>query len=190
MCVCVCGPPIHVQRVKVERKWVPIHLNCWQRKPRPLRSLRTTSGQRLRHPPISLESASIRLETRVSPLELPNQGFPEIGWNHRVDSSVDSVINFPGNQVDSRGFRLFQGTGGRVTPKKDEIPPHPSMAYRCWWGSIATWSSSGHVLTVFGDHPGCLTPPTSCLLCFQVARRMCFRSHSPSSVISRPSNVV
>ena len=60
-----------------------------------------------------------------------------------------------------------------VRPQNDEIPPHP-------WSMEVFMEICPHLVKfracmgcflVIGDyHPGCLTPPPRCLLCFQVAR--------------------
>ena len=81
-----------------------------------------------------------------------------------------------------------------VRPQNDEIPPHPCMVHGGVYGDL---SPPGQVQRVYGlclSHWGLSsvlfdTPtPLSALLpgCPLSAR---FRSHSPSSVISTPSNV-
>ena len=185
VCVCACGR-LHVQRGNVEWKCVPIHLNCWQRKARPLRSLRTTSGRRLKHPPISSEYASIVTATTDS-----NTLKATISYQDQTKASPkldETTVSIPQQILSS----TFLAQVDCETPK--------------WWNSTTSLvhggvygdlSPPGQVQGMYGlflSHWGLSsglfdTPtPLSALLpgCPLSAR---FRSHSPSSVISTPSNV-
>ena len=141
VCVCACGR-LHVQRGNVEWKCVPIHLNCWQQKARPLRSLRTTSGRRLKHPPISSEYASIVTATTDS-----NTLKATISYQDQTKASPkldETTVSIPQQILSS----TFLAQVDCETPKWWNSTTSLHGPWRCLWRSVPTWSSSGRVWAV------------------------------------------
>ena len=176
VCVCMCVWTFTCTKGNVEWKCVPIHLNCWQRKARPLRSLRTTSGRRLKHPPISSEYASIVTATTDS-----NTLKATISYQDQTKASPkldETTVSIPQQILSS----TFLAQVDCETPKMMKFHHIPGP-WRCLWRSSPPGQVQGMYglfLSHWGLSSGLFDTPTplSALLpgCPLSAR---FRSHSP-----------